>query len=128
MTTQQVPLGLGALTGVVGLLAMIRLISGVFHRRVVHVCLDLPAASHDSVDRVCLLARPTRPPLDAGRARRPRPGCCRAVTVWLSTIGAVVALTCSLAGFVVIWVHDWPPRRPRGDDEFVQIQELVSDE
>ena len=30
----------------------------------------------------------------------------------------------SLAAFVVIWVHDWPPRRERGEDVFVRIEDL----
>jgi hypothetical protein len=40
----------------------------------------------------------------------------------------VVALVCSLAAFVVIWVYDWPARRPRGDDGFVRLEELRADD
>jgi hypothetical protein len=50
------------------------------------------------------------------------------VVVWLSVLGPVVALVCSLAAFVVIWVYDWPPRRPRGDDRFVRLKELRADD
>ena len=48
------------------------------------------------------------------------------VVVWLSVLGPVVALASSLAAFVVIWVSDWPPRRPRGKERFVRIEELRS--
>ena len=43
-------------------------------------------------------------------------GLCAAglVSVWLFTLGPVLALACSLAAFVIIWIHDWPPRRPEG--------------
>jgi hypothetical protein len=33
-----------------------------------------------------------------------------------------------LAAFVVIWVKDWPPRRPVGEDRFVRIEELTADD
>jgi len=44
--------------------------------------------------------------------------------VWLSVLGPVLALLCSLAAFAVVWVSDWPQRRPRGEDRFVRIEEL----
>jgi hypothetical protein len=50
------------------------------------------------------------------------------VVVWLSVLGAVLALVSSLAAFVVIWVYDWPPRRSRGDDRFVRFEELHADD
>jgi len=46
------------------------------------------------------------------------------VVVWLFVLGPVVALACSLAAFAVIWVSDWPPRLPRGEERFVRIEEL----
>ena len=50
------------------------------------------------------------------------------VAVWFFVLGPVVALACSLGAFGVIWVRDWPERRPRGEDRFVQIEELTADE
>jgi hypothetical protein len=48
------------------------------------------------------------------------------VVVWFFVLGPVVALACSLAAFVVIWVSDWPPRRSATDERFVRIEELRS--
>ncbi len=48
--------------------------------------------------------------------------------MWLSVLGPVLALLCSLAAFGVIWVCDWPSRRPSGHDRFVAIEELQRDE
>jgi hypothetical protein len=39
-------------------------------------------------------------------------------------LGPVLALACSLAAFIVIWVSDWPPRRVIGEERFVRIEEL----
>ena len=44
--------------------------------------------------------------------------------VWILTLGPVVALACSMVAFSVIWVSDWPPRRPRGSETFVKVEEL----
>ncbi len=48
--------------------------------------------------------------------------------VWLSVLGPVLALVCSLAAFGMIWVSDWPSRRPSGNDRFVAIEELQRDD
>ena len=48
--------------------------------------------------------------------------------VWLSTLGPVIALACSLAAFGVIWVSDSPPRRSRGAETFVKIEELNAED
>ena len=45
-------------------------------------------------------------------------------TVWLAVLGPVLALACSLAAFVLIWVSDWPPRRTLGSERFVRLEEL----
>jgi len=37
-------------------------------------------------------------------------------------------LACSLSAFVVIWVNDWPARRPQGEERFVRIEDLQSEE
>lgn len=46
------------------------------------------------------------------------------LAVWWFTLGAVLALSASLAAFVVVWVHDWPVPATRGDPWFVPIDEL----
>jgi hypothetical protein len=51
-----------------------------------------------------------------------------AATVWLSVFGPVLALLCSLAAFVVIWVSDWPARRLSGPDRYVRIADLQDDD
>jgi hypothetical protein len=43
--------------------------------------------------------------------------------VWWRTVGPVLALICSLAAFVIIWLHDLPPRRQPAD-RLVRIDEL----
>jgi hypothetical protein len=43
-------------------------------------------------------------------------------------LGPVVALACSLAAFVVIWVSDWPPRRQVSEERFVRIEELQAED
>ena len=51
-----------------------------------------------------------------------------AATVWLAVLGPVLALACSLAAFVLIWVSDWPPRRPPSGDRFVRLEELQGED
>jgi hypothetical protein len=119
---------IGALTGLVGLIAMIRLAAGGFSGG-----LSVLAWS------VILLAMVPWVCYAAWRARRGRLTgrsmivvlCLDTVglaAVWLFTVGPVLALACSFAAFVVIWVNDWPTRRPRGEDRFVRIEELQSEE
>ena len=38
--------------------------------------------------------------------------------------GPVLALACSLGAFLVIWVSDWPARRPGGEERYVRMEEL----
>ena len=118
---------LGAVTGIVGLIAMFRLISDAFEgplstfswffvslAMVPWVAYSAWRARHGRLTGLSVLAISVM---------------CLAglVSVWLSTLGAVVALTCSLVAFVVIWVNDWPQRRPAGEDRFVRIEELTDD-
>ena len=54
----------------------------------------------------------------------------RLPVLWGKAIGyalSVLALAGSLAAFVVIWVKDWPPPRPRTEERFVRIEELATD-
>lgn len=121
-------LAVGTLTGTVGLLAMIRLISEGFDGRVsslawVFVLLAMVPwvgyaawrAQHAQLSR-----RAASIALALGLGGL--------LVVWMSTLGAVLALSCSLAAFGVIWVHDWPPRRADLADHFVHVEDLATDE
>lgn len=113
---------LGALTGLVSMAGMIRLIDG--------------AGLASTFSWIfLLLAMGPWVAYAAWRARHGKLGRTGAlavlaitavgfVSVWLFTLGPVIALAASLAAFAVIWVHDWPERKERGDDVFVRIEEL----
>ena len=121
-------LALGSTTGAVGLIAMFRLVSGAFSEGPtrfawlalllamipwVAYCAWRAWRGHMSMrNAVAVLGLCV-----AGRA-----------IVWLSTLGPVVALACSLAAFGVIWVSDSPPLRSRGADTFVKIEELNAED
>jgi drug/metabolite transporter (DMT)-like permease len=128
MLNKNLALALGVLTGLVGLVAMVRLVAGAF---------DGGLSVFAWV--VTLLAMVPWVAYAAVRARHgrltPRDALVVTgldvvglVTVWLLVLGPVVALACSLAAFAVIWVRDWPERQPRGEDRFVRIEELTADE
>ena len=128
MTNKDVRLALGALTGLVGLLAMIRLVSDGFAGPLSTFALVFVLlAMIPWIGYASWRARHGHLTRRAGFAVL---ALCLAglLSVWLFTVGAVVALAFSLAAFVVIWVHDWPPRRIRGDDQFVRIEELATEE
>jgi hypothetical protein len=125
MTAKNARLTVGALTGLVSLIAMIRLVSGAFSGAVslfAWIFILVPM-----VPWIGYAAWRARHSHIAGRAAIAvvTLGAVGLLTVWLSTLGAVVALVCSLAAFVVIWVHDWPPRRDRSDEQFVRIEDLA---
>jgi hypothetical protein len=124
MLNKNLAMALGALTGLVSLVAMIRLASGAFtdgmsiFAWVAILSAMLPwiayaawRGRHGHLERRGALAVLL---LDFV-------GC---VVVWLFVLGPVVALACSLAAFVVIWVSDWPPRRVTGEERFVRVEEL----
>ena len=128
MIDRNLALALGTLTGLVSLVAMVRLVSGAF---------DGGLSMFAWV--ITLLAMVPWVGYAAVRARHgrltPRNAVAVAlldlvgvVTVWFFVLGAVVALSCSLAAFAVIWVKDWPARPERGEDRFVRIEELTADE
>ena len=128
MLNKNLALALGALTGLVSLVAMVRLVYGAF---------DGGLSVFAWV--ITLLAMVPWVAYAAARARHgrltPRSALVVAgldlvglVAVWLFVLGPVVALACSLGAFAVIWVRDWPERRPRGEDRFVRIEELTADE
>jgi len=115
---------LGALTGLLSLVGMIRLVTGAFSN-------GMTTFAWAAI----LLAMLPWIVYAAWRGRHghlsPRGalavllldlvGC---VVVWLFVLGPVVALACSLGAFAVIWVSDWPPRRLAGEDRYVHIEEF----
>ena len=118
----------GALTGLLGLVGMARLAAGAFD---------------GSMSRfawaVVLAAMLPWVVYVASRARHGRLSDRRLVlvlglvvlgsaTVWVSVFGPVLALACSLAGFLVIWVSDWPARRPAGEERLVSMEELQDED
>jgi hypothetical protein len=128
MPNSTLRLALGITTGAVGLIAMIRLVSGAFSQGPTRFAW-----------MAILLAMIPWVAYCAWRARRGHMsrrsavavlGLCLAglAIVWLLTLGPVVALACSLAAFGVIWVSDSPPLRSRGADRFVKIEELHAED
>jgi hypothetical protein len=124
MLHKNLAMALGALTGLVGLVAMIRLASGAFANgmsifawvailsaMVPWIVYAAWRGRHGHLNKRGALAVLL---LDLV-------GC---VVVWLFVLGPVVALACSLAAFVIIWVSDWPPRRVTSEERFVRIEEL----
>ena len=128
MNSKLTDTALGALTGVVTLIGMLRLVDGVSAGPISRFALIF-----------ILLAMVPWVGYVAWRARRSRLTSLRRVVVltvvavglacvWLFTFGAVVALACSFAGFVVIWVSDLPQRPPAEESRFVRVEELTGDE
>lgn len=116
---------LGALTGAVGLVAMIRLVSGAFSGGVSALAWAFILLA--MIPWVAYVAwRAGHSPLSGRSAVAVLGlGLVGLLSVWLFTLGPVLALLCSLAAFVVIWVRSWPPRRNRSEDRFVRIEELA---
>jgi hypothetical protein len=119
---------LGGLTGVVGLVAMVRLVGGAFGGHLsTFAWVFLLLAMIPWVGYCGWRAQHGRVAGGAGLSAVAFVVLGLAL-VWWGTLGAVLALACSLTAFVIIWVHDWPPRRVRGEDQFVRIEELATDE
>ena len=128
MINRHLALGLGALTGLLSLLAMVRLVSGAFSGGlsvfawVVTLLAMVPwvgyvavRARHGRISRWSAVAVLS---IDLAGF----------VVVWLGVVGPVLALAGSLAAFVVIWIKDWPVPRPRNEERFVRIEELATDD
>jgi hypothetical protein len=121
-------LALGITTGAVGLIAMIRLVSGAFS--------DGPTRFAWLAILLAMIPWVAYCAWRAWRGHMSRRnavavlGLCLAglAIVWLSTLGPVIALACSLAAFGVIWVSDLPPRPSRTADTFVKIEELNAED
>jgi hypothetical protein len=120
--------GLGALAGLVSLIAMVRLVTGAFGGAVSGLAWTFVlVAMVPWVGYAAWRARHGRLSAAAGLAVLVLCGA-GLVVVWILTLGAVLALVASLASFVVIWVHDWPVTAPAGESRFVRIDELVRGE
>src|SRR4051794_6074967 len=125
--SRHLALVLGGLTGLLGLVGMVRLAAGAFEGSMSRFAWIVVLAA--MVPWVVYVGwrgwhgRPSRRALVLVLAFVAR-GSAR---VWLAVLGPVLALTCSLAGFVVIWVNDWPVRRPAAD-RLVRMEELQDQE
>lgn len=125
---KNVRMGLGVLTGLVGLVAMVRLVVGAFGGSVSTIawffilCAMVPWVGYAAwrARHSHLRGRSAVAVLALGVAGL--------LIVWLSTLGPVTALLFSLAAFVIIWIHDWPPRRTRSEDRYVRIEDLTAEE
>ena len=124
MINKNLAAALGALTGLLSLVGMIRLVTGAFSN-------GMTTFAWAAI----LLAMLPWIVYAAWRGRHGHLGARGAlavllldlvgcVMVWLFVLGPVVALACSLAAFAVIWVSDWPPRRLTGEDRYVRIEDL----
>jgi hypothetical protein len=124
MLNKNLAMALGALTGLVGLVGMIRLASGAFtHGMSAFAWVAILAAMLPWIGYAAWRARHGQLNNRSALAvlLLDLVGC---VLVWLFVLGPVVALACSLAAFLVIWISDWPPRRTISEERFVRIEEL----
>jgi len=124
VTSAHLRLGLGLLTGLLGLVAMVRLVSGAFS-----------GGMSQFAWVVTLVAMVPWVVYVSWRARRGR---LRArgvvavllldliglVAVWLFVFGPVLALGLSFAAFAVLWTADRPVRSAAGESRFVRVEEL----
>jgi hypothetical protein len=128
MPNRIVRLVLGITTGVVGLIAMIRLVSGAFSQG--------PTRFAWMAILLAMIPWVAYCAWRAWRGHMSRRGAiavlglCLAglAIVWLWTLGPVIALACSLAALGVIWVSDLPPPRSRSADTLVKMEELNSED
>jgi hypothetical protein len=128
MLNKNLAMALGALTGLVGLVGMIRLASGAFtHGMSAFAWVVILSAMLPWIGYAAWRGRHGHLSMHGALAvlLLDLVGC---VVVWLFVLGPVLALACSLAAFVVIWVSDWPPRRPTTEARFVRIEELRAEE
>lgn len=113
---------LGASVGLIGLIAMIKLVSGGFPGSLLVAVLFVGLAMVPWVVYVGWRAR-------HGRLGRRSAFAAAVLTViglaavWWGTVGPVLASACSLVGFLIIWLADLPERR-RPAHRLVRIDEL----
>ena len=124
MRSARARLGLGILTGLIGLAAMVRLMAGAF-----------PGSVSTFAWVVTLLATVPWVVYVAWRAHLSRPtrrGAGEVLVldligmslVGVLVVGPVVALGVSFAAFAVLWSADRPVRPRRGIEQFVPLVEL----
>lgn len=113
----------GGLTGLIGLVAMVRLVGAGFPGSMLFAEIFVALAM---VPWVCYAAARARH--GDLNLRTVLPVLLIAVAgfalVWWGTVGPVLALGCSLAGFVIIWLHDLPPKKAPAE-RVVRIDELT---
>jgi hypothetical protein len=124
VVTKPVATALGALTGAIPLVAMLRLLAGAFGPQLGRVAFVavllalLPWIAYVAVRaRRAVLSRRTALTLvllDTAAVG----------LVSIFTLGPVLALALSFAAFVLIWVHDLPARRRLGPSTYVRIEDL----
>ena len=130
MLNKNLALALGALTGLVSLVAMVRLVSGAFDGGlsmfawVITLLAMVPwvGVRRRSVLGTAGSTAAQRPGRGGAGSRRTGRG------LALRARRRCVALACSLVAFAVIWVRGLAARRPRGEDRFVRIEELTADD
>jgi hypothetical protein len=121
---RRVAVVVGALTGLLGLAGMVRLAAGAFEGSMSRFAwVVVLAAMLPWVAYVAWRARHGRLS-GRGLVLVLALVVLGSATVWWSVPGSVLALACSLVAFVVIWVSDWPARRPAGEERFVRMEEL----
>jgi glycerol uptake facilitator-like aquaporin len=114
----------GALTGLLGLVGMARLAAGAFEGSMSRFAWTVVLAA--MLPWVVYVASRAGHGRLSGRRLVLVLGLVvlGSATVWVSVSGPVLALACSLGAFLVIWVSDWPARRPPGEERIVSIEEL----
>ncbi|SDT29708.1 hypothetical protein [Microlunatus soli] len=123
MLTPRARLLVGGLTGLIGLVAMVRLVGAGFPGSMLFAEIFVALAMVPWV--VYSAVRAHHGDLDV-RTVLPVAVIAAAgfLLVWWATIGPVLALGCSLAAFVIIWLHDLPPKKPKAE-RLVKIDELT---
>jgi hypothetical protein len=127
-SARTVALVVGALTGLLGLVGMARLAAGAFEGSMSRFAWTVVLAA--MLPWVAYVASRARHGRLSGRRLVLVLGLVGlgSATVWVSVFGPVLALACSLCGFLVIWVSDWPARRPAGEERFVRMEELQQED
>jgi hypothetical protein len=120
--TSSYRLAVGLLVGAIGLIAMVRLVSAGFPGSMLVAGVFVGLAMVPWVAYSGWRARHGRMSI---RTSVPvvLAGLAGLAVVWWGTAGPVLALACSLAGFVIIWLYDLPARRENAE-RLVKIEDL----
>lgn len=117
---------LGGAVGLIGLIAMIRLVGGGFPGRAGFAMIFVGLAMVPWVLYVAARARNGRLTAGAGLVVAGL-ALIGLVAVWFATLGPVLALAMSLVAFAIVWVQNLPRRR-RQADRLVRIEEFAESE